>query len=247
MNLISPDLPANVALDELLRRGDMWVGHSQRFAARKAVATGYEELDASLMNKGWPLASLIEVCQREMQGEWQLFTPALLALPGLIVLLNPPAAPFAQACIQAGIDLDRLILVEAKERNHFVSSFVELARARVGSLLAWQPKALTYTEMRKCSLAAADGSGLSIIFRHAAVRQQSSPASLRLFADHIAEGLEITLFKQKGHLQTRQAQPLVLPTPVDWSELPAYADLHQKIRQQPQHPPSNVTPIRGAS
>jgi protein ImuA len=248
MNESTPNLPASVSLEALLQRDDMWMGHSQRFATREAVTTGYEGLNARLLNKGWPLGSLVEVCQKGMQGEWQLFTPALLQLPGLIVLLNPPAAPFAQAFIQAGIDLDKLIVVEAKERNHFVSSFVEIARASVGSVLAWQPNALTYTEMRKCSLAALDGSGLSIMFRHAAAQQQSSPAGLRLFAHQVPAGLEITIFKQKGHLQTQQAQPLVLSTPAHWAAMPAHNNLNHTARtRQPQHPPSNVTPIRGKS
>lgn len=248
MNEIPTNLPATVSLSDLLQRDDMWMGHSQRFAAREAVATGYGELDNRLLNKGWPLGSLVEVCQPGIQGEWQLFTPALLGLPGLIVLLNPPAAPFAQAFIQAEIDLERLIVVETTDRNHFVSSFVELARASVGSLLAWQPGVLNYTELRKCSLAAADGSGLSIMFRHSAAQQQSSPASLRLFAHQVPKGLEITIFKQKGHLQTQQAQPVVLATPTNWAAMPAHTELNHKARtRQQQHPPSNVTPIRGKS
>jgi protein ImuA len=248
MNDSPTNPPATVSLSDLLQRDDMWMGHSQRFATREAVPTGYGGLDARLLNKGWPLGSLVEVCQKGMQGEWQLFTPALLQLPGLIVLVNPPAAPFAQAFIQAGIDLDKLIVVEAKERNHFVSSLVEIARASVGSLLAWQPNALTYTEMRKCSLAALDGSGLSIMFRHAAAQQQSSPAGLRLFAHQVPTGLEITIFKQKGHLQRQQVQPLVLPMPANWAVMAPHNHLNHTARaRQPQHPPSNVTPIRGKS
>jgi protein ImuA len=249
MNESSPDLPTSVSLDALLQRDDiMWMGHSQRFATREAVATGYEVLNERLLNKGWPLGSLIEVCQQGMQGEWQLFSSALLELPGLIVLLNPPAAPFAQAFIQAGIDLEKLIVVETKNRHEFVSSFVEVARASVGSLLAWQPAVLNYTELRKCSLAAADGQGLSIVFRHSAAQQQSSPASLRLFAHQVATGLEITIFKQKGYLQTQQAHPILLPIPLSRTAMPAHSELNKNAHTRQQtHPPSKVTPIRGKS
>ncbi len=48
----------------------------------------------------------MEICQRGIQVEWQLFIPSPLELPGLIVLLNPPADPFCQAFIQAGEGLD---------------------------------------------------------------------------------------------------------------------------------------------
>ena len=93
----------------------MWLGHSQRFTGRTALATGHALLDERLLHQGWPLGTLIEVCQQGIQGEWLLFTPALLQVTGLIVLLNPPAIPFAQAFIQAGFDLDRLLVVDAAE------------------------------------------------------------------------------------------------------------------------------------
>src|SRR5690606_8884815 len=202
MNESPPQSPAPITLEQLLLREDVWMGDSRRFTASAAIPTGFKALDDGLLNNGWPLGSLIEVCQQGMQGEWQLFTPALLETPGLIVLLNPPADPFSQAFIQAGIDLERLLVIEAEEKSHFIACFIELARASVGAVLAWQPnQAMTYTELRKCLLAAQDGSGLCILFRPSGAQQQCSPATLRLFAQIIPTGLEVTVYKQKGHLQ----------------------------------------------
>jgi protein ImuA len=250
MNNMPPELPTSMSLEQLLLRDDMWMGHSQRFMSRSAVDTGYEELNAGLLNRGWPLGGLVEICQQGMQGEWQLFTPSLLELPGLIVLLNPPAAPFCQAFIQAGIDLERLIVVAAPEKNHFIACFIELARASVGAVMAWQPKAaLTYTELRKCLLAASEGTGLSVMFRPSTAQQQSSPAGLRLFAQMIPTGLEITVFKQKGHLQIQQPRPIVLPLPDAWQPALSYHSLNQKTAgsKQTSKPKriASVTPLRG--
>lgn len=250
MNDIPPELPTAISLEQLLLRDDMWMGHSQRFSTRAAVETGYEELNTGLLNRGWPLGSLVEVCQHGMQGEWQLLTPALLELPGLIVLLNPPAAPFAQAFIQAEIDLERLLVVTASEKSHFIACFIELSRASIGAVLAWQPKeSMTYTELRKCQLAASEGTGMSVMFRPASAQQQSSPATLRIYAQIVPTGLEITVFKQKGHLQTQQARPIVLPLPERWKPALPYHALNQKnagIKQdaKPQRLAS-VTPLRG--
>lgn len=250
MNEMPPELPANVSLEQLLLRDDMWMGHSQRFTTRAAIETGYEELNTGLLNRGWPLGSLVEVCQQGMQGEWQLFTPSLLELPGLIVLLNPPAAPFSQAFIQAGIDLERLLVVTAAEKNHFIACFIELSRASVGAVLAWQPnESMTYTELRKCQLASAEGTGLSVMFRPASAQQQSSPATLRVYTQIVPTGLEITVFKQKGHLQTQQARPIVLPLPEKWQPVLPYHALNQhapvtKPDVKPQRLAS-VTPLRG--
>lgn len=249
MNDAPPETPAPVSLEQLLLRDDMWMGHSQRFTTRAALGTGYEQLNEGLLNQGWPIGSLVEVCQQGMQGEWQLFTPALLELPGLVVLLNPPASPFGQAFIQAGIDLERLLVVTAAEKNHFIACFIELSRASVDAVLAWQPnESMTYTELRKCQLAASEGTGLSIMFRPASAQQQSSPATLRLYAQMIPTGLEVTVFKQKGHLQTQQARPIVLPLPEQWEPALPYHALNQNSApKQDTKPPrlASVTPLRG--
>jgi protein ImuA len=251
MNELPPQRPAPVSLEQLLLRDDLWMGHSRYFTARAAIATGFNPLDEGLLNRGWPVGSLIEVCQNGIQGEWQLFTPALSAIPGLIVLLNPPANPFCQAFIQGGIDLERLIVVEAAEKNNFMACFIEMTRASVGAVLAWQPReSMTYTELRKCLLATSDGNGLCVMFRPSSVQQQSSPAALRLFAQLIPAGLEISVFKQKGHLQTKQSLPIVLPLPDVWAPAVAYAALGQQQNASEKHTQpriASVTPLRGKS
>lgn len=250
MNDTPLESPVPITLEQLLLRDDMWMGHSNRFTARAAVDTGHDELNTALLNRGWPLASLVEVCQQGMQCEWQLFIPALLEMPGLVVLLNPPAIPFSQAFMQAGIDLDRLIIVNASEKAHFLACFIELTRASLGAVMAWQPNAsLTYTELRKCQLAASEGSGLSIIFRPSASQQQSSPATLRLYTRIVPTGLEVTVFKQKGHLQMQQARPIVLSLPERWNTALPFHALNQKSADiQPvikQKRLASVTPLRG--
>lgn len=276
----NPQAPESASLEQLLRRDDIWRGHSRRFTPRVAVATGYAALNAGLLNEGWPLGSLIEVCQRGFQGEWQLFMPAFLSKesgsnelgsgnsrsgnpdagpPGLIVLLNPPAEPFSQALIQAGLDLDRLVIVEATEKAPFLACFTELARtAACDAVLAWQPKGnLTYTELRKCLLSASDGAGLYVLFRPSSAQQQSSPASLRLFSQAVPGGLEVTVFKQKGMLQRQQARPIVLSRPDEWRGSPPYSLLDQDpvLDQKPHSgkdddkalPLANVSNLRGKS
>lgn len=252
MNETPPESSSNVSLEQLLLRDDMWMGHSQRFTARAAVPTGHEDLDGVLLNEGWPLSSLVEVCQAHSQAEWQLFTPALLEVSGLIILLNPPAIPFCQALVQAGIDLERVVVVETATKAHFIACFIELARASVGALLSWQPDdALTYTELRKCQLAASESTGLLFMFRHSSAQQQNSPASLRIFAQIIPSGLELTVFKQRGYLQAQQARPIVVGLPKRWKPVLPYAALYQIAvpGKQANKPPrlATVTPLRGKS
>jgi protein ImuA len=222
----------NLALEQLLRRSDVWRGQSQKLALQAALDTGHDILNAALLHKGWPLANLVEVCQANIEGqsEWLLMAPALRQLTsGYTVLLNPPAMPFAAGLIQLGLDLNRLLIVQTSNKNDFLTSFVELARTEIcAALLAWQPKQnLSYTELRKCLLAAADHQGLTLLFRPASVQKQSSPAVLRIMARLSDQTLALHIFKQKGWLGAAAAQTLHLPLPETWMPAAPYAQLDQ--------------------
>ncbi len=227
------------ALDKLLRRGDIWRGHSQYFAPQQSMDTGYPDLNNALLSKGWPLGALVEVGLPVLQGycEWQLLTPVLQgAQEGYLVLLNPPALPFPQKLLQLGLNLDRLILVNTDNKADFVSGFIELTRSpSCNILVAWQPRqSLSYTDLRKCLLASATNPSLHILFRPQSQLQQSSPATLRLRCQWQAQQLVIHITKQKGVLSKHQQQ-INLPIPHPW---PAKAQKQEKHKTTTQHAPS---------
>ncbi len=229
MNPTSADTPSidtsDIRLEQLLTRTDIWRGNSRALAPQMTVDSGYAEVNAVLLNGGWPTRSLVEVCQRGFhQQEWLLFSPALKAATGYIVLLNPPAIPFCQTLIQIGIDLERIIIVQTANKADFLASFVELARTESCEvLLVWQQhQALSYTELRKCLLATNESAGLCVMFRPESAQQQSSPAALRLLTEITATNFQIRVFKQKGVLQQRQSQPIALPLPTAWKGVLPY-------------------------
>lgn len=258
MSLNPPDAPpettAAPSLEQLLCREDIWRGGSSQAPARLAVDTGYTQLNERLAGRGWPNASLIEVCQPPTShGEWQLLLPALLnshnnthtnSQGGLLVLLNPPVNPFAQALLKAGIDLERLLIVKVKDKADFLSSFIELVRCDAcDAVMAWQPQqALGYTELRKCALASTEGQGIYVLFRPDTVCDQSSPAVLRLRLEWQAEQLAIRIFKQKGELAANTAA-IELPLPSAWKGLLPHAQLDQPGKPKPKV--ASVTPIHG--
>ncbi|WP_062062154.1 translesion DNA synthesis-associated protein ImuA [Cellvibrio sp. OA-2007] len=245
MKLIPTD-PNATSLEQLLCRGDIWRGQSHQTPLRLVVNSGYAQLNDRLVGGGWPVASLIEVCQRATShAEWQLLMPALLANQrGLVVLLNPPANPFAQALLKAGMDLERLLIVEAKDKADFLSSFIELARSDAcDAVMAWQPhQALSYTELRKCALAATEGQGIYVLFRPDAVRDQSSPAVVRLSLQWQLEQLSVSIFKQKGELVADKGA-IDLPLPAAWKGLLPHQQLDQQGKSKPRI--ASVTPIHG--
>lgn len=213
--------PPRVPLDQILRRPDIWRGHAHHFAADRSagISTGYAELDAVLLHRGWPCGALTEICQATYQAEFHLLSQAILSSPGFVLLLNPPTQPFVQALIQRGIDLDRLVIVESSSRSEFLGCYTELARAAsCSAIVGWQPKeGLTYTDVRRCALAVDGNQGLYWLVRPSTVQQQSSPASLRMFCKLTPEGLEVTVFKQKGWLK-QTGRPVILTLPAEWRE-----------------------------
>lgn len=216
-------------LEHLLQRGDIWRGARAAAHSNDGQDTGHPPLNAYLVHQGWPQASLIEINQQELgHGEWLLLTPALRNNPhGLQILINPPALPFAQGLIQAGLDLDRLLIINAPAKNDFLAAFVEISRARACShLLAWQPsQPLNYTDIRKCVLASNEGAGIYWLLRNSRTAPQHSPAHLRLRTRIYPEHLEVVITKQKGGDQALLNRPLVLPLPLEWMGYQPHAGL----------------------
>jgi protein ImuA len=246
MKFVPPANTSPPSLEQLLCRGDIWRGQSHQAQPQLVVDSGFAQLNARLTGNGWPVAGLIEICQRPAaHGEWQLLMPALLnPRGGMLVLLNPPAEPFAQALLKAGIDLERLLIIATKNKADFLASFIELARSDIcDAVMAWQPpQTLSYTELRKCALASAEGQGVYVLFRPEAARNQSSPAVLRLHLAWQAEQLSVSIFKQKGELLADNA-PINLPLPAAWKGLQPHRHLDQL--GQTQNKNASVTPIHG--
>lgn len=219
---------SDVDLAALLRRGDIWRGHSQSFIRQNGVDTGFENLNKALLHKGWPEACLIEYIQSDSTATWVLMLHAakqvLRNSQGLMVMLNPPEMPYAPALLQMGLSTKQLIVVNTPSKSDFIACFVELSRAEACQvLLAWPPvQALSYAELRKCQLAATNQSGLYCLFRSPFALRSSSPAALRVQLELRADSLYITVLKQRGYLAERS---LYVPLPDHWFPEPAYVDL----------------------
>lgn len=219
---------ANETLAELLRRKDVWRGHSHAFIQHSAIDSGYGQVNAALLHKGWPSACLIECLLPSFTAVWHLCGPTLRAMSkqGLVVFLNPPAEPYSVALLQQGVDLDAVIVVKPQTKADFIASFTELARSDACKMLmAWQPEeALAYTELRKCQLATLEAQSLSFLFRHHSVSKQNSPAALRIRLSVHARFLALEFLKQKGKLP---GDVVRLDLPDHWFSLESYKHLEQ--------------------
>ncbi|WP_295880809.1 hypothetical protein [uncultured Thiohalocapsa sp.] len=171
-----------------------------------------------------------------------LSRPPQQQMPRWILWVDPPHIPFAPALAARGLDLRRILIVHAGADAAWaaeqglrsgtcaaVLAWTGLDTAQVNGAAAggrreqvaartgggadrqrnncWTPAAL-----RRLQLAAAETQTPALLLRPLAVAAETSPAALRLRVSACAEGLDVTLLKQRGG---RPGQRLRLPAQPD--------------------------------
>ena len=204
--------------EDILQRQPVWRGNGLA-QCPPGVPTGFACLDGALPGRGWPRGELSELLgDASGIGELQLVLPALARLSTSgrrVVWLAPPHVPYAPALAAAGVDLAQLVVVQPGRRREALWAAEQVLRAAAcQALLAWMPRA-RYAELQRLAVAAEAGGGLAFLFRPAAARHESSPASLRLALEPGAGELVVHLFKRRG---APASAPLRLPL-----DLPCHA------------------------
>lgn len=190
----------------------VWRGRELAQAQERTVSTGHAVLDAHLPGKGWPLGCLVEVLQDQgSQHVWALLATgvaAAMAGGNPAVLVHPPYQPFGPCLRAQGIAPERLLLVNAERpASRLWAAEQALRCADVSAVLAWIPQARA-EELRRLHLCAQAGDKLLVLFRPLSVRNQSSPARLRLLVQG-TESLQVLILKRRG---PPLLEPLVLRT-----------------------------------
>jgi len=112
-----------------------------------------------------------------------LFLPALAHLSRggrWIAWFSPPYLPYAPALAMAGVELGRVLLVQAHTRDERLWALEQTLRSGAcGACLGWIGAA-DFRVLRRLQLAAEAGRGLGVLFRPAVFAVQHSPAALRL-------------------------------------------------------------------
>ena len=202
-------------LSKLLKRQDVWRGHSYAFTQTPSLSTGLEQLDNHFVDNGWPLGALVEVCAKNLDYNWQIVMPATRKAThqGEAVIVNPPYTPCPQALVQAQINLHHLHIIQPSNVNEFIYAITEFASTpECQLLLAWETQLnLSYTQLRKIQLSVQKSSKLCILFRQEKAHLSHSPASLRLKAQLQEKHVNIEIFKQRGMPKKRQLR-LKLPS-----------------------------------
>lgn len=175
-------MSAVVAIDDLVRDRRLWRGQPATLPL-SAQPTGFETLDAALPTRGWPEASLTEILlSADGTGELQLVLPTLVRLTRhgeCVVVISPPYLPYAPAWQAAGVDLRRLVVVDAT-REHMAWAMEQCLRSGAcAAVLGWLPDANDKT-LRRLQVAAGTGRALGFVFRDRVALGNASPAALRI-------------------------------------------------------------------
>jgi len=192
---------------------NVWRGDQMGSCHAKPVASGFRALDKELPNGGWPPSVLIELLLSNPGiGELRLLAPTLSQLTKAgksVILLAPPHIPFAAALTELGIDLKHVLLIEAEKPTDRIWAVEQaLKSASFGALLCWLPQARA-DHLRRLQLAAANGEGLTFVFRPSEDSNQSSPAPLRMVCQPAPAGrMSVDIIKRRGPVH---AEPILVP------------------------------------
>ncbi len=130
-----------------------------------------------------------------------LFLPALAYLSRggrWIAWFSPPYLPYAPALAMAGVELGRVLLVQAHTRDEGLWALEQALRfGACGACLGWIGAA-DFRVLRRLQLAAEAGRALGILFRPAVFAVQHSPAALRLRPGPRQAGMALHVLKCRG-------------------------------------------------
>jgi len=173
-----------------------------------ALSSGHVLLDAQLPGGGWPVGALCEILQAPGDSaEWRLLLPALSALSQSVVLVGAPHVPFGPALAAQGLDVRRLIRVQAQAVPQRLWAAEQALRcAGVAALLVWLPQVRS-DHLRRLHLAAQAHGTLLFVLRPAAAQDESSPAVLRLLVGAAALGATATRVPRLGPVTQAASTP----------------------------------------
>lgn len=220
-------------LNGLLRQSGLWRASSIENTFRRGTGSGFAELDQHLPGHGWPADGMTELLHDQRGiGEFRLLLPALARLSReqsrWLLLVNPPYIPYPPALVQAGIDLNRIVISQPKSPADYLWVLEKsLASESCSVVIAW-PGHLHYQQIRRLQVASKDGHCWGVLFRHEKTARQASPAQLRLRIrpsppHRDASAIRVKVLKRRGGWESDEitihfADQLHRPMP-DFSEL----------------------------
>jgi hypothetical protein len=196
------------SIEQLIQLPGVWRGGQLEHAQQPAVPTGHAALDAELPGGGWPSGTLSEVLHEGQGiGEVTFLAGALVRASAdnrLLAWINPPHLPYAPALAQAGLILDRCLVVRPANREDALWAAEQaLKSGACGAVMLWLEEGTTrrqdeYAWLRRLQMSAESGRAMAVLFRSMAALRLSTPAHLRVVLSREDEVLKVRIPKRRG-------------------------------------------------
>jgi cell division inhibitor SulA/protein ImuA len=190
------------SIAELTRLPGVWRGGELENVVQATVATGHAALDRELPGGGWPTGTLSEVLHDAVGiGEVAFLAGAIArAAEGdrMVAWVNAPHLPYAPSLAQAGIPLERCLVIRpANKEDALWATEQALRSGACGAVLFWLAHN-EYAWLRRLQLAAQAGRAMAVLFRSTAAQRLSTPAHLRVRLECDEGLLKIRIPKRRG-------------------------------------------------
>ena len=197
-----------LSIEQLIQHPGVWRGGELEHAQQPAVPTGYAALDAELPGGGWPSGTLSEVLHEGVGiGEVTFLAGALARASEanrLVAWINPPYLPYAPALAQAGLALDRCLVVRPANREDALWAAEQaLKSGACGAVMLWLEEGAAhrhdeYAWLRRLQMSAESGRSMAVFFRSTAAERLSTPAHLRVVLSREEGVLKARIPKRRG-------------------------------------------------
>jgi hypothetical protein len=194
------------ALSAVLQDHRLYRGGRPLAADAEATPSGFAALDDYLPWGGFPRGALTEILLAQPGlGEFALLAPALARIGASerVVLVGPPAVPYAPALLQAGLPLQRLYWIEGDAARGAWAAEQCLRAGCVGAVALWSASG-DDRQLRRLQLAASEGRSHGFLLRPLPHAGNPSPAALRLQLEGVPGRLRLRVLKCRGALPPAQ-------------------------------------------
>ena len=199
----------NEQVEKLLQENpSLWRVRDFGSYSSQGMTTGYPQLDSILPEHGWPKSALVEVITPHWGiGELKLLLPLMKSMTEqkrYLLWVSPPYIPYAPAMVEAGVDINYVIVIkpEVSCKDALWSMEKALQSEACGLVLAWLDW-LPNGVVRRLQLAAQNSGSLGVLFRQR--NDQNSPAALRLQLNSSANRMQVQVLKARGTYRYRSA------------------------------------------
>ena len=200
---LHPSSGLSYPLDRALNTGLVWQANQQRCTSTEVISSGYGQLDRELPQGGWQTGQVCEIYPLKYGcGDMHILLPALAALSHRqqwIMMVAPPAIPYAPALAMAGIDTRRLLMVHPKDRKEALWCVEEgLRSGHCSAVMGWLPES-DPNSIRRIQLACEANQNFCWLWPDTSHQNSASAASLRLQITRVsAEMASLRFIKRRG-------------------------------------------------